>query len=94
MLNTVFTVYFLGSPENCKTSPYLKPLIPSIVNDASNGNIGAVNCCDFRTSGVGYFRYSDVVLRSSFLLSESCGSNPYLCCASFNSVIALKCVVS
>ena len=39
--NTVLLVYLFGNPENSKTSPYLKPFTPSILNDASNGMTGA-----------------------------------------------------
>ena len=79
MRKTVFSVYFFGSPGNVKTSPYLKPFMPSIVNDASIGNTGAVNCCDFLISGVGYFKYSAVVPLISLRMAESYGSNPYHC---------------
>ena len=57
-LNTVFLRYFNGNASNVKVSPYLNPFIPSIVNSTVNGNIGAVSCCDFLISSVGYFIYA------------------------------------
>jgi hypothetical protein len=57
ILNTVLFLYLSGNASNVKTSPYLNPFIPSIVNSAENGNIGAVNCCVFNIESVGYFKY-------------------------------------
>ena len=56
-LNTVCSLYLLGNIGISKTSPYLNPLIPSMVNSTSNGYIGADNLFDNIISFVGYCIY-------------------------------------
>ena len=92
-LNTVLTRYFVGNKSNVNTSPYLNPLIPSIVNSAENGNIGAVNWADFLISSVGNCKYVANCLYRVLDFSAKLGVSPYDFLDFSNSVIEFLCLV-